>query len=149
MVTRKALQWYWRMTRGLTVGVRGVVIDDQDRVLLIRHTYRKGWYFPGGGVEKAEAAITSVQRELEEEAGVVCESLPRLFGIYTNFASFPGDHVVLYIIDAWQQPTPPAPNYEIAEHGFFPCNALPTGVARSVPRRLAEIRDGALPSLDW
>ena len=32
--------------------MRAAVIDDQERVLLLRHTYTTSWFLPGGGVER-------------------------------------------------------------------------------------------------
>ena len=54
----------------LTIGVRVIVRDDQDRVLLVRHTYTAGWHFPGGGIEKREAAVDAAVREVREEAQI-------------------------------------------------------------------------------
>jgi 8-oxo-dGTP pyrophosphatase MutT (NUDIX family) len=129
---------WWRINRGLTLGVRGLVTDEDGRVLLVRHTYRPGWFFPGGGVEKNETVELALIRELQEEAGVAVEGAPSLFGVYSNAPNFPNDHVLFYQIASWRA-VAPANDGEIAERGFFPLHALPDGVSGGTRQRLAEV----------
>jgi ADP-ribose pyrophosphatase YjhB (NUDIX family) len=145
----KLMQHSWRLTRGLTLGAQAVVIDAQDRILLVRHTYRPGWHFPGGGVERNETVEAALARELREETGVVLRGRPELFGLYANFRVFPNDHVALFIARHWEQPTTPEPNLEIAAQGFFARDALPGDIGRSSARRLREMFEGEPRSLVW
>ena len=52
--------------------VRAVVLDPDDRVLLVRLEFRHwtGWAMPGGGVDDGETDEVALRRELAEEAGL-------------------------------------------------------------------------------
>lgn len=145
----RLLRPYWRATRGLTLGAQGIVIDDQDRVLLVRHGYRPGWWFPGGGVEWNETLETALARELLEEAGIALTGAPDLHGVFANFERFPGDHIAVFVIRAWRRDHAPKPGLEIAEHDFFPPDALPDETEAGTRRRLEEVFGGAMRRETW
>jgi 8-oxo-dGTP pyrophosphatase MutT (NUDIX family) len=145
----RGLQRYWRVSRGLTLGAQACVLDASNRVLLIRHTYRPGWHFPGGGVEKGEPVELALIREVQEEAGVIVQGRPKLFGLYDNQRLFPGDHIALYVVRSWTQPVVPPPNREIAEQGFFAAGNLPSGLNPQTGLRIREILSSGAPAEMW
>src|SRR5437763_475237 len=75
-VAHVARSLWWRVAKPRTLGVRGLVVDGDGRVCLVRHTYMPRWYFPGGGVKRSETLVDAVRREVFEEAGIAMTGPP-------------------------------------------------------------------------
>jgi 8-oxo-dGTP diphosphatase len=66
-----------------SVSVSGIVIDEQQRVLVIRRRDNGHWEPPGGVLELDETFEEGVRREVFEETGVTVQVGP-LTGVYKN-----------------------------------------------------------------
>jgi len=141
--------FYWRVARGMTLGVRGVVLDSDNKVFLVKHSYVAGWHLPGGGVEVGETFMDALVRELAEEGRIVPQAKPELHGLFFNGHVSRRDHVAVYIVRQFTQDHMPEPNHEIVACGFFAANALPDGTTDGTRRRIAEVLDGAPPIATW
>lgn len=145
----RPLFFVWsRLNRGMTLGVRAITTNTQGQVLLVKHTYLKGWWLPGGGVDRGETTYAAVVRELIEEAGVTATAEPRLISIHSNEKFFPGDHVAVFHIEQFTIGTRTS-HGEIAEIGWFDLNNLPDDTTPATRRRLAEFQAQVSPSPDW
>ena len=60
-------------TPSFRVGAMCVVSRDDGTLLLVRHSYRKGWGFPGGLLKRGEAPLDAVVRETQEEIGLTLD----------------------------------------------------------------------------
>jgi len=66
-----------------SVSVAGIVVSDDDRVLVIRRDDNGHWEAPGGVLELGESFEDGVRREVLEETGLAI-SVERLSGVYKN-----------------------------------------------------------------
>jgi len=146
---QRVLHLHWRFARGLTIGVRGLIVDGQGRVFLIKHSYVPGWHLPGGGVEPNETLADALARELREEGNIELTGPASLFAIYFNRRVSRRDHVVLYVVRSFRQSAAPQPNHEIIAHGFFHPDSLPEGTSRATHARIAEVLDGRSVAQFW
>jgi ADP-ribose pyrophosphatase YjhB (NUDIX family) len=146
---RHVFHTYWRFARGMTLGVRGVVLDAGDRVLLVKHSYVAGWHLPGGGVEVGETFAEALERELFEEGRIALAGEPMLHGIFLNSHVSRRDHVAVFTIRAFTQDRPPEPNREIIATGFFAADALPDDTTLGTRLRIAEVLGGVKLIPTW
>jgi 8-oxo-dGTP pyrophosphatase MutT (NUDIX family) len=146
---RRLLHLYWRFARGMTLGVRAVVLDRDDRVFLVRHSYVPGWHLPGGGVEVGETFGDALRRELAEEGRIELAGDPAVHGIFLNSHVSRRDHVAVYLVRQFTQDRLPEPNREIVACGFFDASALPAETTGGTRLRIAEVLQGKAPIATW
>jgi 8-oxo-dGTP pyrophosphatase MutT (NUDIX family) len=146
---RQIFHLYWRFSRGLTLGVRGLVIDANGRVFLVKHSYVTGWHLPGGGVEVGETLAAALARELHEEGNIELTAEPMLHGMFFNGKTSRRDHVAVFVVRAFRQTAPPTPDHEIIAHGFFGLDELPNDTTAGTRARIAEVLLDAPISDRW
>jgi 8-oxo-dGTP pyrophosphatase MutT (NUDIX family) len=124
-----------RMMNLKTVGARALVIS-QDQVLLIKHTYQKGWYTIGGAVEKNESPLQAIVRELWEEVGLIPLEKPDFFALYHSNFEKRDDYIAFYIVTKFEMQAVSSP--EIADKKWFALTDLPHDVTPATKRRIEE-----------
>lgn len=130
-----------------TIGVRMLLLDE-DKVLLVKHTYQTGWYTIGGGVESGETPQQAMTRELKEEVGATLTTPLRLFSVYHSRNEQRDDYIVFYTGHGSLVQTPTVSD-EIAEQQWFPLDALPDDVSPATRRRILEYLGKAALSETW
>ena len=146
---RRIFHFYWRIVRGMTLGVRGVVLDSNNKVFLVKHSYVAGWHLPGGGVEVGESFVDALARELIEEGRIELIGEPDLLGLFFNSHVSRRDHVAVYVVRQFSQDRLPEPNREIVACGFFATDALPDETTAGTRLRIAEVLDGKARIATW
>ncbi|MQY11719.1 hypothetical protein SRB5_18380 [Streptomyces sp. RB5] len=84
----------------LAAGV--LLFDERDRVLLVDPTYKPGWEFPGGVVERGEPPARAGVREVAEELGLRLEVQPRLLVVDWEPPAPPGHGGLRLLFDGGQ-----------------------------------------------
>lgn len=130
---------YWRALRPTTLGSRCIVLSGGS-VLLVRHTYERWWYLPGGGVKRGESFADAAQREVREETGLRVQAL-KLLHLYHSRNEGKSDHVAVFVAtDCSERPC--AACDEVGEVAFFPVHDLPPDVSPATRRWISEYLTG-------
>lgn len=107
----------------LRPAVRGLVIDTDERVLLVRLVFPHGawWVLPGGGIAEGETDIDALRRELAEEIGITSPHIGALVWNRTHVfdvvdsdgVQWQGQRETVYLVRT--EPFVPAPLMSAAE----------------------------------
>ena len=120
----------------VALAVVALIEDEQGRVLLVRHSYGKGWGLPGGGVDRGEPVEDAVLRELREEIGLIRSAPPQFLALYTRKVGWMTNVIALYRLSDVEYEF--KPTLEIRELAFADPANLPRGTGAGTVRRLAE-----------
>lgn len=128
---RGPLQWriLWLTHAKFTVGVTGVVRDDQGRVLVLRHrlwSKRHPWGLPTGCAAKGEDFRETVVREVREETGLEVKT-GRLIHLKSGYRLRVEVAYEALLIGGILKIDP----FEILEAHWFALDELPEGMQQS------------------
>ena len=140
------LRVYWYLFRPVTMGVRVILIND-GQFVLVKHSYQEGWYLPGGGVKRGEMLEQAIRREAAEECGAKLNQI-RLLGIYSRFGEYKSDHITLFLCEDFSLEA--KHDQEIKQVASFTFEQLPENTSPGSRRKIeAFINENLEPSGMW
>lgn len=118
----------------LMVGAAILVVDEADRLLMLKRSDNGCWGLPGGATEPGEVVEEAAQREMREEAGIEVGEMS-LFGVFSGpelFYKYPnGDEVynvtIVYISRHWHGQV--TLNEEHTEWNWFAVREIPEDIS--------------------
>lgn len=103
------------------VAVAAIIFDEEGRILLLKHTYRKfDWGLPAGGLEHGEKPEDAVSREFHEETGLEIRVERMLMA--TSLADYPHVSLIYLCRIAGGEFRP---SLEVSEMRYFYPDQLP------------------------
>jgi ADP-ribose pyrophosphatase YjhB (NUDIX family) len=137
---------YWKITKPITIGVRAIILNSKNEILLVRTHYSNQWFLPGGDVKKLEMPETAIKREVQEECNIELNT-SKIVGVYSNFYESKSDHIVLFYSE--NVSTTPKSAFEVAETNFFNLNSLPSSISPGTKRRVDELKNNLFNCGKW
>ena len=136
----------------LIVGAAILVLDNQNRLLMLKRTDNKSWGIPGGSMEPSEVVEDAAKRETLEETNLVIGELS-LFGVFSGpelYYKYPnGDEVynvsIVYISRDWRGEI--KLNDEHIEWNWFAANDIPENVSPPIMPVIEQFRNSYSESI--
>jgi 8-oxo-dGTP pyrophosphatase MutT (NUDIX family) len=129
----------------LIVGAAIFILDEQDRVLLMKRSDNACWGLPGGGVDPGEVIEDAAKREAREETNLEIGEMS-LFGVFSGpelYYKYPnGDEVynvtVMYLSRDWRGEV--KLNDEHTEWKWFAAREIPEGISPPIKPIIAQFK---------
>ena len=148
LIAYKIATIYWKIFRPQTFGVKLLLIND-NKVLLVEHSYTKGYHLPGGGVKSGEMFDRALKREILEELGLDINNL-QLFGVYQNTKQGKIDTVITFISTKPVDLNKAKLSNEINHADFYSLNSLPANITPGSRKRIQEYQSKNFPiTKEW
>ncbi len=129
----------------LMVGAAILVVDPQDRLLLMKRSDSGCWGPPGGATEPGERVEEAAKRETLEESGLAVGAM-ELFGVFSGpelYYVYPnGDEVynVTIVYLSRDFTGQPVIDHEHTEWGWFEVGEIPPTLSPPIAPVIAEYR---------
>jgi 8-oxo-dGTP pyrophosphatase MutT (NUDIX family) len=120
---------FWHHVVRLQTVAAAVVLDDEDRVLMLRRhrfaTGEVGWELPGGILGPAESAADAAMREVEEETGWRPIGAPKLIARFQPMPGMVDTPHEVYLIKGAEYIGAPTDLEEAGQVDWLPLSSIP------------------------
>lgn len=136
----------------LMVGAAVLILDEQNRLLMLKRSDIGRWGIPGGAMELGEFVENAAKREALEETGLEIGEMS-LFGVFSGpelYYKYPGgDEVynvsIVYVSHDWRGEI--KLNHEHSEWKWFAAGAIPDSISPPIKPVLEQFKASfAIPS---
>lgn len=140
----RAPRLHWLAARlvnpAFLLGVVGVIRDEQARLLLFHHPYRRTpWGLPGGWMQRDESPLAALEREVREESGLTVRAERILL-----FGTTPDRPKLEFVVAARVVAGAFRPSDEVTAMQWAPLGQLPhiPAIQRRILRAVERLPDG-------
>jgi ADP-ribose pyrophosphatase YjhB (NUDIX family) len=138
----RGLQSYWRLSRGMELVVQACLIDEKNKVGLVKRNGGNCWRLPSSPVRNGEGLEDALQRLLADDCAIALGSRPALFWMYAGDATArPSRQTGLFAVRHWTRTASP----EEPSLAFFPADALPATLDAEDAARICQVTEGRAP----
>lgn len=131
---------YWKIRRPKTYGARGLVLHENN-ILLVKNINLPYWTMPGGGMDKGELEENCLIRELKEELDIDIDAVEYKLGMYTSGHEGKQDEINIFVVKLSSVRF--VKQWELADAQWFPLDNLPENISAATARRIQEFKVGS------